>query len=140
MGRTVAQTKAALLNARPLGADPAIENDLPNEDGVPNHRPDPTMPEVDNQNALTGSDPQGHLSPGATCLGWTSTGPATSAGRPRTGFAWAFGPRTNWISGFIEGGCGAGLVLEERGGPDPNNPVVGSGGGYGAIYCFADAP
>ena len=29
---------------RPTGGDAAIENDFPNEDGVPNHQPDPTRP------------------------------------------------------------------------------------------------
>jgi hypothetical protein len=46
----------------------------------------------------------------------------------------------NWISGQDEGGCGAGVNLIQTGGSDPNNPIVGSGGGYGGIYCFADVP
>jgi hypothetical protein len=28
----------------------------------------------------------------------------------------------------------------ENGGSNPNNPIVGSGGGYGGIYCFAMTP
>ena len=36
-GRLVAANRAALLNTRPVGADPAILNDLPNEIGLPNH-------------------------------------------------------------------------------------------------------
>jgi hypothetical protein len=28
----------------------------------------------------------------------------------------------------------------EMGGPNPNNPTVGSGGGYGGFYCFAMTP
>ena len=39
-GRLLAMTKADLLYDRPMGADPAIGNDFPNEDGVPNHAPD----------------------------------------------------------------------------------------------------
>jgi hypothetical protein len=139
-GRLVAMNKAALLNTRPMGADSEIINDLPNEDGAPNHFPDgPTMDPPDNPNVLTGSDAQGKLyKDTSTCESWTST--ATTAGRPRIGFGWSTGPRVNWISGFDEGGCGAGIVIIEMGGPNPNNPVVGSGGGYGAIYCFADTP
>jgi hypothetical protein len=139
LGRVVALTKAALLNPRPMGADPAILNDLPNEDGLPNHRPDLTMPEVDNHHVLTGSDPQGRLyGATATCASWTSTAP--TAGRPRIGFSWIASTRVNWISGQDEGGCGAGVNTVETGGSNPNNPIVGSGGGYGAIYCFAAVP
>ena len=138
-GRLVAMNKTDLLKERPVGADPAILNDLPNEDGVPNRRPDPTMPEVDNHHVLTGSDALGRLyGPTATCLSWTST--AQTSGRPRIGFSWIAGNRTNWISGQDEGGCGAGVNLAETGGSNPANPIVGSGGGYGGIYCLADTP
>jgi hypothetical protein len=139
LGRLVASNKAALLHDRPQGADTAIANDLPNEDGIPNHAPDPTKPAVDNHHALTGSDAQGKLyGQTSTCASWTST--AKAAGRPRIGFSWPEGPRVNWISGQDEGGCGAGVNLIQTGGSDPNNPIVGSGGGYGGIYCFADVP
>jgi hypothetical protein len=141
LGRVFALTKAALLNVRPQGADPAILNDLPNENGVPNHRPDPNVPEVDNHHVLTGSDAAGRLySATATCMSWTSTAKSSAADRPRIGFSWILSNRTNWISGQDEGGCGAGVNVAETGGSDPNNPIVGSGGGYGAIYCFANAP
>jgi hypothetical protein len=33
-----------------------------------------------------------------------------------------------------------GVSLVEMGPPDPNIPTVGSGGGYGGIYCFALSP
>jgi hypothetical protein len=51
----------------------------------------------------------------------------------------------HWISSLDEAGCGAGINLAEvdsSGNPGPNaqNPVVGSGGGYGAWYCFALTP
>lgn len=49
LGRTLALTKADLLFDRPRNADSAIGNDFPNEDGVPNHRPDATEGQVDNQ-------------------------------------------------------------------------------------------
>ena len=138
MGRIVAMNKAALLSARPMGADPAIINDLPNEFGIGNHRPDLSMPAVDNHHVLTGSDAMGRFySANSTCKDWTAL---TNAGRPRIGFSWPAGGRVNWISGQDEGGCGAGVNVGETGGSDPSNPIVGSGGGYGGIYCFAKVP
>ncbi|MCX7725960.1 MAG: carboxypeptidase-like regulatory domain-containing protein, partial [Chitinispirillaceae bacterium] len=49
-GRLLANNISELLNTRPINADPVIKNDLPNEDGVPNHYPDPNQPNqaVDN--------------------------------------------------------------------------------------------
>jgi hypothetical protein len=136
-GRVMAMNKAGLLSARPM-ADAAIANDLPNEFGIGNHRPDPTKPAVDNHHVLTGSNTMGRLNgPTSTCNGWTAL---TNAGRPRIGFSWPAGGRTNWISGQDEGGCGAGVNVGETGGSDPSNPIVGSGGGYGGIYCFALKP
>jgi hypothetical protein len=138
MGRLVAMNKAALMNTRPMGADPAILNDLPNEFGIPNHRPDLTKPAVDNHHVLTGSDTSGKFySANSTCKDWTAL---TNAGRPRIGFSWIAGGRNHWISGQDEGGCGAGVNVAESGGSDPSNPIVGSGGGYGGIYCFASVP
>lgn len=141
-GRLVAMSLTDLLQDRPNGADAAIKNDLPNETGTPNHRPDPSQPAADNHHVLTGSNPQGKLySQTATCLDWTSSLKDNEAtGRPRVGFSWPASGRTHWISGQDEGGCGAGVAIEEMGGSNPNNPIVGSGGGYGAIYCFALTP
>lgn len=141
LGRVLAMNKAALLNTRPMGADPAIINDLPNEDGVPNKQPDPSSPPVNNHHFLTGSDTSGKLyknSASSTCQDWTST--AQNAGRPRIGFSYPAGNRQHWLSGQDEGGCGAGYVLQDMGGSDPSNPIVGSGGGYGGFYCFALKP
>lgn len=144
-GRLVAQDMAGLLGNRPA-ADAAIKEDLPNETGTPNHRPNPNAPEDDNHHTLTGSNAQGTLySATATCKDWTTTSTDNStsgAGRPRIGFSWSTGNRTNWISGQDEGGCGAGAtgIGMENGGSDPGNPIVGSGGGYGGIYCFAMVP
>src|SRR5205814_6747280 len=112
-----ATNKAALLASRPMAAHPAIINDLPNENGIPNPRPDPAMPAVDNHHVLTGSNPMGQLDgPTSTCNGWTSTAPA--AGRPRTGFSWTVANRIHWMSSQLEGGCGAVVQLGETGGPD----------------------
>lgn len=149
IGRLVAQDLASLIAERP-GADIAIKADLPNEYGIPNHRPNPNMPEDDNHHILTGSDAAGMLftaSARATCADWTSssrdnTTTGNGVGRPRIGFSWSTANRIHWISGQTEGGCGAGItgVGTVNGGSDPSNPIVGSGGGYGGIYCFALTP
>jgi hypothetical protein len=138
VGRMMAASKADLLNTRPRGADPAIINDLPNEFGIPNHRPDPSKGLIDNHHVLTGSDPMGQLVASGTCDSWTST--AMTAGKPHFGFAWPMANRQHWISGGDESGCGAGIDVDGGGGPVPGNPVVGSGGGYGGIYCFRQMP
>ena len=40
-----------------------------------------------------------------------------------------------------EPGCLAGGTIDPSGGgADPNDPSVGSSGGYGGIYCFALTP
>jgi hypothetical protein len=173
IGRLVARTRADLMNTRPLGADPAIIDDLPNEDGVPNHAPDGEL--VDNHDILTGSDAVGRLYKNdwsVTCHDWTSS--VGSDGKPRVGHSWprGFGDFSgfgeggfpgfggdggfpfpgfggdggfdfgsfngeSWASALDEAGCAAGANLIEMGPPNPNDPTVGSGGGYGGIYCFA---
>ena len=166
LGRTVALTKADLLGERPANIDTAIQYDLPNEDGVPNHNPDKTG-EVDNHDTITGSNTQGRLySATATCKDWTVADGATSNGRPRVGHTWPTGgqrgcitssnsaipplgdggPSMNdvssmchWISSLDESGCGAGVNLKETGGPTKDGNI-GSGGGYGGFYCFALTP
>jgi hypothetical protein len=147
LGRLVAQNKADLVQDRPRGGDPLIIHDLPNEDGVPNHAPDGQK--VDNHDILTGSDARGQLYSAdwsSTCHDWTSK--VGRDGRPRVGHSWPrrFGPgfpphvAESWISVLDEAGCAPGVSLVEMGPPDPNVPTVGSGGGYGGIYCFALSP
>jgi hypothetical protein len=81
LGRLLAPDLDDLLNPRPLGGDATIRDDFPNEDGVPNHQPDPTQPEVDNHDMLTGSDEYGQLySASGTCRDWTA---ATGGPPPR---------------------------------------------------------
>jgi hypothetical protein len=164
LGRLVSNTAAELVQIRPATADTAIKQDLPNEEGVPNHNPDGTG-EVDNHHVLTGSDEDGRLhdaDPAATCNDWTKS-QADTEDAPRVGLSWPRGgggrgrpsgsggggasgddaPRpdgTHWISAMDESGCAAGISIEQNGGPDYDNPTVGSGGGYGAIYCFALSP
>jgi hypothetical protein len=141
LGRVVSPNIAGLLATRP-NADAAIKNDLPNEYGIPNHRPDPNAAAVDNHHMLTGSNTSGKLnstSSASTCEDWTSV---TASGKPRCGFSW---PRNNsdahWISGWDAGGCAAGYDLSESSMAGSAGDVsVGKGGGYGGFYCFALNP
>ncbi|HET8938861.1 MAG TPA: hypothetical protein VFN67_35690 [Polyangiales bacterium] len=180
LGRLLAMTREDILNIRPKGGDPAIVDDFPNEDGVPNHAPDGVM-QVDNHDVLTGTNDKGQLFNADwkyTCHDWTSA--VGADGTPRVGHSW---PRSgtpirrggagaggagdvptgmrrprpsaagmgggmmggmisgdNWMSALNEAGCAPGASLVEMGGPRADNPTVGSGGGYGAIYCFALTP
>lgn len=159
LGRLLAASKADLMSERPIGADPAIVNDFPNEDGVPNHRPDPTQPEVDNHDTLTGTNENGQLyDPGSTCLDWTAnSGNQALEGYPRVGHSWprfgggggggrpggpggGDGSMAHWMSSLDESGCAPGVNLIEMGPPMRDSDTVGSGGGYGGIYCFALTP
>jgi hypothetical protein len=45
-----------------------------------------------------------------------------------------------WKSALTEAGCAPGASLVEMGAPILSNPTVGSGGGYGGIFCFALKP
>ena len=142
LGRVVAMTKADLQHPRPEGGDPEIADDLPNEDGVPNHQPDPTQPEVDNHDTLTGSDQQGNfVDAEATCSDWTSA-VGEEGVRPRIGHSWPRSPDMgrHWISEHEAGGCAPGVNITGGGGPQPGDFTVGAGGGYGGIYCFALYP
>ncbi len=152
LGRLLANNIDELLNDRPPNADPAIRDDFPNEDGVPNQYPNGDGEWVDNHQFLTGSGLDGRLYSvnngagngcqddwsiaAATCNDWTTSEPV---GCPRVGHSW---PRElsgiNWISVWNEGGCAPGGVLDETGfgGPDGTRRV-GSAGGYGGFYCFA---
>ena len=148
LGRVLALTKTDLLGFRPTGADPAIVDDLPNEDGVPNHAPDPTVGQVDNHETLTGTGADGKLyGAAATCKDWT-TSDGSIGGKPRVGQSWPriggglgiFTGMGNWMSSFDEAGCAPGVNIIERGAPLPFENNVGSGGGYGGFYCFALMP
>jgi hypothetical protein len=46
---------------------------------------------------------------------------------------------SNWMCALYEAGCAPGYNIIESGGPG-NDGTVGSGGGYGALYCFAATP
>jgi hypothetical protein len=156
-GRLVAQNATDLITERPTGADAAIVNDLPNEDGVPNHAPDGGQ-DVDNHDVLTGTNDKGKLfstDAGFTCNDWTTI--VGDAGTPRCGHSWprmgggggfgggfggpGGGMMNNWMSALNESGCAPGAFIIEAGPPGANGTEsVGDGGGYGAIYCFALTP
>jgi len=142
LGRLLAPDKASVANPRPVGGDPAIRDDFPNEDGVLNHNPDGTG-QVDNHDMLTGSTATGRFeAANRTCLDWTANaGNKTVEGQPRVGHSWPRqGSGVNWMSALIESGCAPGVNLIEMGGPLPGSNTVGSGGGYGGFYCFALTP
>lgn len=154
-GRLLAQNKTDLATERPTGADTAIVNDLPNEDGVPNHAPDASG-EVDNHDVLTGTGDKGQLfsnDASSTCKDWTSA--VGSDGKPHCGHSWPraggggrpgggggmMGSGNNWMSALNEAGCAPGAFVIEKGPPGANGTLsVGDGGGYGGIYCFALTP
>ena len=146
LGRVVALTIQDLQQERPASADKAILNDLPNEDGVPNHQPDPNLPAVDNHNTMTGSNTEGRLhSDGvnATCQDWTSIEKGESGFRgsgPAIGFSWpqAAGGQKHWAFVIREGGCASGVT--PPGAQMGPSGTVGALGGYGGFYCFAKNP
>lgn len=145
LGRLLAPTKADLVNVRPANGDVAIRNDLPNEDGVPNHRPNPAEGLHDNHHMMTGSTAAGVLrSASATCKDWTAGTGASANGRPTCGFAWprggGGGSGSNWITSYDAPGCAPGIDIFGSGGALPGDVSVGGGGGYGGFYCFALNP
>ncbi len=94
-GRLLAMNVTNILTERPTGADTAIVNDFPNEDGVPNHDPDNTG-DVDNHDVLTGTNDKGKVfsaDGAATCNDWTSK---ESSGSPRVGHSWPRSGGRRW--------------------------------------------
>ena len=160
LGRILSNNTQELQEIRPAGAHEDIKDDLPNEDGVPNHNPD-GMGEVDNHQFLTGSDTMGELydsDPGSTCNSWTSVEGSAGGPKPRMGHSWPRsgtpfslnggppmtippgGPGDQWISAFDGPGCTPGVLLVEMGPAQQGQYYVGAAGGYGGIYCFALEP
>jgi hypothetical protein len=151
-GRLLAPTKADLANVRPQNGDPTIQNDVPNEFGVPNHAPLGTQ--EDNHHMITGSTATGTLkaatssNPSTTCLDWTSKENVATNGKPSSGFAWPRGGMvgssgSNWITTWDAPGCAAGIEIVNGGGPTQQASQgrwIGGGGGYGGFYCFALNP
>jgi hypothetical protein len=129
----------------------SYRDDLPNEDGIPNHDYDldGDVSDDDNHDVLTGSGTDGRKSADDTlaqrCDDWTSTtvSTGTTTGHfggggsgPWCGHSWPRqGSGTHWSHSIREGGCGACVQLQDAAGP--TSACVGSGGGYGGFYCFA---
>src|SRR4029453_13024508 len=110
MGRLVSMNLTNLSAVRPTDADPAIKNDLPNENGTPNHSdgaPGCTGNSCpDNHDTLTGSSSSGMLlntTPGTTCNDWTSA--VGSTGRPGLGHSWPASSGTSWMQVHSAAGC-----------------------------------
>jgi len=169
-GRLVAMTLADLIGAdRPIGADPVIRNDLPNEFGIPNHTADApgcTGSQCpDNHQVLTGTNCAGELYTGSgSGTGGGSGGgviatcqnAAPASGTPNPAYTCS-----DWTSKAAEGtpwcghswprqGSGLSWMSSARdGGCAPcvrvvesggvNEQCVGSAGGYGGFYCFVES-
>lgn len=152
LGNKIADDASGLIGVdRPTTADGTVNHNLPNEYGCENLTPACDDVKEDNHHVLTGSTPQGVLSDGRTCNDWTSTD-ATPGTGPAVGLSWerqlyndsSAGPgggfgggSQNWLSFANESGCAPGGNLTNDPPMGNNDGTVGSGGGYGAIYCFA---
>jgi len=122
LGRLFGNSIAEIQATRPTTADSAIQNDFPNEEGTPNHQPDPTQGALDNHDMLTGSDAAGHFyAADVTCLDWTSAvGDVASEGKPRVGHSWPRGMGDMGPGGFVSPPDGdAGVPTGRRGGAAP---------------------
>jgi hypothetical protein len=102
LGRLLAANMENLLTERPTGADPAIVNDFPNENGIPNHNPDQTGL-VDNHEILTGTGVDGKVYTQSTTGGGTGgMGGGFPGGFPMgtdcgpSGEAWSVEKATCW--------------------------------------------
>jgi hypothetical protein len=153
-GRLVAMTLDNLLKERPVGADPAIIDDLPNERGEPNHTD--TVPEMDdNHDVVTATNAQGMYDGKITCQDWTSTetvvttpaDPMMMMGPwgnipmdgPGLGHSWPSEfSGISWMTVHRAPGCGASVALVQTGAGMGTG--IGNAGGYGGIYCFALMP
>jgi hypothetical protein len=153
-GRLLAMTLDNLLKERPVGADPAIIDDLPNERGEPNHTD--TVPEMDdNHDVVTATNAQGMYDGKTTCQDWTSTetmvttpaNPMMMMGPwgnipmdgPGLGHSWPSEfSGVSWMTVHRAPGCGASVALVQTGAGMGTG--IGNAGGYGGIYCFALMP
>jgi hypothetical protein len=141
-GRVVAMTKQALfMGNRPQGADPTIANDLPNERGEPNQAGSAVGSNDDNHDTLTATNAQGVYDGSPTCSDWTSTVTMGTGMRrgPGLGHTWPAMSGQSWVAAHGAPGCAAGVNLSQGFGTGAGDSV-GALGGYGGIYCFADAP
>jgi hypothetical protein len=140
LGRLVANDVSALLNDRPLGADPAIGDDLPNERGEPNHTTT-TQGMDDNHDTVTGSNAMGMYDSanGSTCNDWTSTASTAGSKGPMVGHSWPSNQSgTSWIRAHNAPGCAPSVALVQMGAGSGTG--IGNAGGYGGFYCFSLQP
>ena len=137
-GRLFANNISELLHGRPINAHSAIKNDIPNEDGVPNHYPDPLNPgmAVDNHLTITGSGEDGKLfKPSTTGGGGGGGGGWGGGGWGGGGGNW--GDLSNncvenvtcddWTSTTVSSSPRAGFSWPQQG----YNPESSGGGGFG---------
>jgi hypothetical protein len=141
-GRTAALTKQALLTGdRPPGADSIIVNDLPNERGEPNQDGSALGSNNDNHDTVTATNTQGVYDGSPTCGDWTTTTTSGSDMRrgPGLGNSWPAFSGQSWLAAHQAPGCAASVNLSAASGGGSGDRI-GNAGGYGGIYCFADAP
>jgi hypothetical protein len=129
--RLIAMNRQGLLSTRPMGNAQAVA-DLPDETGQGTRRLG------DTHDVVTGSNTMGMLrtmSLASTCQDWTST---MGNGPVGLGHSWPAGSGMHWIQAHTVPSCAAGVNLVQSGGG--NSSSIGSGGGWGGIYCFALTP
>jgi hypothetical protein len=140
MGRLVAMNLTGLLRPRPMGADPTIINDLPNETGVANKEGSAEGANNDNHDTVTASNADGTFNAeNGNCSDFTV---ATGAKGPMQGHSWprsgSGGSGDGWAQAHAARGCVPGVNLVQNGAG--TGDTIGAGGGYGGIYCFAKKP
>jgi hypothetical protein len=137
LGRLVASNLSALMMNRPMDADMAIKNDLPNEAGVPNHT-DTMQGMDDNHDTVTGSNAHGMFE-GNTCGDWTSHELPMGQRGPSVGHSWPSQQSgVSWAKAHVAPGCAPSVSLVQTGAGSGTG--IGNAGGYGGIYCFALTP
>jgi hypothetical protein len=133
-GRLIAMNRAGLLAAnRPQGDAQAV-SDLVDEKG----RGRPTAQPNDTHDVITGTNRQGRVATtnrANTCQDWTA---ASGTGSIQLGHSWPAGSGASWMTVHTARSCAAGVNLVQNG--PGNGQSIGSGGGWGGIYCFATTP
>lgn len=130
-GRTLAMNMTDLLQERPKGADSAIVNDFPNENGVPNHNPDGTG-DVDNHEILTGTGTDGKVYTQSASSG----GGGLPGGIPGFATSTSCGPNNEETWDVDRATCWGWTTNEEKGCPRVGHswPRQGSGVGWISVW------
>jgi hypothetical protein len=124
-GRLIAQNLTALLKERPEGAEATIRDDLPNENGEPNHAASAEGGGDDNHDVVTATNASGEYDGTGSCEDWTTTNtPSGGMGQngPRVGHSWPANSGRNWMAAHRAPGCAPSVALVQ------------------SIYCFALTP